>query len=33
MPDLERITFKLGRVGSITTDLLFQVVVDRAVPA
>jgi Lrp/AsnC family transcriptional regulator, leucine-responsive regulatory protein len=33
MPDLERITAELARVGSITTDLVYEVVLDRAVPA
>jgi len=33
MPDLERITSALARVGSITTDLVYEVVVDRAVPS
>jgi Lrp/AsnC family leucine-responsive transcriptional regulator len=33
MPDLARITSELARVGSITTDLVYEVVVDRAVPA
>nr|BFE58120.1 Lrp/AsnC family transcriptional regulator [Dactylosporangium thailandense] len=32
MPDLARITGELARVGSITTDLVYEVVVDRAVP-
>jgi Lrp/AsnC family transcriptional regulator, leucine-responsive regulatory protein len=32
MPDLERITSELARVGSITTDLVYEVVVERAVP-
>lgn len=33
MPDLERITSELARVGSITTDLVYQVIVDRSVPS
>jgi Lrp/AsnC family leucine-responsive transcriptional regulator len=33
MPDLERITSELARVGSITTDLVYEIVVDRPVPA
>jgi Lrp/AsnC family leucine-responsive transcriptional regulator len=33
MPDLARITSELARIGSITTDLVYEVVVDRAVPA
>jgi Lrp/AsnC family leucine-responsive transcriptional regulator len=32
MADLERITSELARVGSITTDLVYEVVVDRPVP-
>lgn len=32
MADLERITSDLARVGSITTDLVYEVVVDRGVP-
>ncbi|GAA2357504.1 Lrp/AsnC family transcriptional regulator [Dactylosporangium salmoneum] len=32
MPDLARITSELARIGSITTDLVYEVVVDRAVP-
>ncbi len=33
MPDLERITSELARVGSITTDLVYEVVTNRAVPS
>ncbi|MET7403124.1 Lrp/AsnC family transcriptional regulator [Dactylosporangium sp. NPDC005572] len=33
MPDLARITSELARVGSITTDLVYEVVVDRGIPA
>jgi Lrp/AsnC family leucine-responsive transcriptional regulator len=33
MADLERITSDLARVGSITTDLVYEVVLDRGVPA
>ncbi len=33
MADLEAITSELARVGSITTDLVYEVVVDRAVPS
>ena len=33
MPDLARITSELARVGSITTDLVYEVVADRAVPS
>jgi len=33
MPDLARITSELARIGSVTTDLVYEVVVDRAVPA
>ena len=33
MADLERITSALARVGSITTDLVYEVVVDRPVPS
>lgn len=32
MPDLEAITAELACVGSITTDLVYEVVADRAVP-
>jgi Lrp/AsnC family leucine-responsive transcriptional regulator len=32
MPDLARVTSELARIGSITTDLVYEVVVDRAVP-
>ena len=32
MHDLERITGELARVGSITTDLVYEVVADRPVP-
>lgn len=32
MPDLERITSELARIGSITTDLVYEVVVDRGPP-
>ena len=32
MADLERITSELARVGSITTDLVYEVVVDRVIP-
>lgn len=33
MADLERITSDLARIGSITTDLVYEVVADRTVPA
>ncbi|GAA3213952.1 Lrp/AsnC family transcriptional regulator [Dactylosporangium siamense] len=33
MPDLARITSDLARIGSITTDLVYEVVTDRAVPS
>jgi Lrp/AsnC family leucine-responsive transcriptional regulator len=33
MPDLSRITGELARVGSITTDLVYEVVVERGAPA
>ncbi|GAA1555926.1 Lrp/AsnC family transcriptional regulator [Dactylosporangium maewongense] len=33
MPDLARITSELARVGSITTDMVYEVVADRAIPA
>ena len=33
MADLERITGDLARVGSITTDLVYEVVTDRPAPA
>ncbi|MDG6103168.1 Lrp/AsnC family transcriptional regulator [Dactylosporangium aurantiacum] len=33
MPDLARITSELALVGSITTDLVYEVVADRAVPS
>jgi Lrp/AsnC family transcriptional regulator, leucine-responsive regulatory protein len=32
MRDLERLTSELARVGSITTDLVYEVVADRRVP-
>ncbi len=32
MSDLERITSDLARVGSITTDLVYEVVADRSAP-
>jgi Lrp/AsnC family leucine-responsive transcriptional regulator len=32
MADLETITSDLARVGSITTDLVYEVVVDRGIP-
>ncbi|SDK84147.1 Lrp/AsnC family transcriptional regulator [Nonomuraea jiangxiensis] len=32
MSDLERITSELARVGSITTDLVYEIVVDRPTP-
>jgi Lrp/AsnC family leucine-responsive transcriptional regulator len=32
MSDLERITSELARVGSITTDLIYEIVVDRPIP-
>ncbi|TDD11728.1 Lrp/AsnC family transcriptional regulator [Nonomuraea deserti] len=32
MSDLEQITSELARVGSITTDLVYEMVVDRPVP-
>lgn len=32
MRDLERVTSELARIGSITTDLVYDVVTDRAVP-
>jgi Lrp/AsnC family leucine-responsive transcriptional regulator len=32
MADLGRITSELARVGSITTDLVYKIVVDRGVP-
>jgi Lrp/AsnC family leucine-responsive transcriptional regulator len=32
MGDLERITSELARVGSITTDLVYEIVVDRPIP-
>jgi Lrp/AsnC family transcriptional regulator, leucine-responsive regulatory protein len=32
MHELERITSELARVGSITTDLVYEVVTDRAIP-
>lgn len=32
MSDLERITSKLTRIGSITTDLVYEVVADRPTP-
>ncbi|WP_238006797.1 Lrp/AsnC family transcriptional regulator [Dactylosporangium sp. AC04546] len=33
MPDLARITSELARVGSITTDMVYEVVVDRGIPS
>ncbi len=33
MPDLARITSELARVGSVTTDLVYEIVADRAVPS
>ncbi|BCJ68389.1 Lrp/AsnC family transcriptional regulator [Polymorphospora rubra] len=33
MADLERITSDLARIGSIVTDLVYEVVADRPVPA
>ena len=33
MADLERITSRLARVGSITTDLVYEVITDRQAPA
>ena len=32
MNDLEQITSELARVGSITTDLVYEMVVDRPIP-
>ncbi|WP_281284409.1 hypothetical protein [Nonomuraea diastatica] len=32
MSDLERITSELARVGSITTDLVYRMIVDRPIP-
>ncbi|MEU6717503.1 Lrp/AsnC family transcriptional regulator [Nonomuraea sp. NPDC046802] len=32
MSDLEQITSELARVGSITTDLVYEMVVDRPIP-
>lgn len=32
MADLERITSRLARVGSITTDLVYEVIADRQAP-
>jgi Lrp/AsnC family leucine-responsive transcriptional regulator len=32
MADLESITSDLARVGSISTDLVYEVVVDRPIP-
>ena len=32
MTDLERFTSRLARIGSITTDLVYEVVVDRRTP-
>ncbi len=32
MSDLERITSELARIGSITTDLVYEVVADRPTP-
>ncbi|MEO3803070.1 Lrp/AsnC family transcriptional regulator [Nonomuraea sp. B1E8] len=32
MGDLEQITSELARVGSITTDLVYEMVVDRPIP-
>lgn len=33
MADLQRITTELARVGSITTDLVYEVIVDRPIPS
>jgi Lrp/AsnC family transcriptional regulator, leucine-responsive regulatory protein len=33
MKDLESVTSELASIGSITTDLVYEVVLDRAVPA
>jgi len=33
MADLDRITSDLARVGSITTDLVYEVVADRPIPS
>ncbi|KAB8196834.1 AsnC family transcriptional regulator [Nonomuraea phyllanthi] len=32
MSDLEKITSELARVGSITTDLIYEIVADRPIP-
>jgi Lrp/AsnC family leucine-responsive transcriptional regulator len=32
MKDLEEITSDLARIGSITTDLVYEIVVDRPTP-
>ena len=32
MADLERITSRFSRIGSITTDLVYEVVTDRPTP-
>jgi Lrp/AsnC family leucine-responsive transcriptional regulator len=33
MADLERITLQIARLGTVTTDLIYQLLIDRPIPA